>query len=27
MQLDHDFPHANSAIRDRAAQEKKRLGC
>ncbi|HEY2539143.1 MAG TPA: tol-pal system protein YbgF [Stellaceae bacterium] len=26
-QLDHDFPHASSAIRDRSAQEKKRLGC
>lgn len=26
-ELDHDFPHASSAIRDRAAQEKKRLGC
>ena len=26
-QLDQDFPHASSAIRDRAAQEKKRLGC
>jgi tol-pal system protein YbgF len=27
MQLDHDFPHAGSAIRDRAEQEKKKLGC
>ena len=27
MQLDHDFPHSGSAIKDRAAQEKKRLGC
>jgi tol-pal system protein YbgF len=27
MQLDHDFPHAGSAVRDRAAQEKKKLGC
>jgi len=27
MQLDHAFPHAGSAIRDRATQEKKRLGC
>ncbi len=27
MQLDHAFPHAGSAIKDRATQEKKRLGC
>ncbi len=27
MQLDHDFPHPGSAIKDRAAQEKKKLGC
>jgi tol-pal system protein YbgF len=27
MQLDHDFPHPGSAVRDRATQEKKRLGC
>jgi tol-pal system protein YbgF len=27
MQLDHDFPHASSAVRDRATQEKKKLGC
>ena len=27
MQLDHDFPHPGSAIKDRSAQEKKRLGC
>jgi tol-pal system protein YbgF len=27
MQLDHDFPHPGSAVRDRAAREKKRLGC
>ena len=27
MQLDHDFPHPGSAVRDRAAQEKKKLGC
>ena len=27
MQLDHAFPHSGSAIKDRAAQEKKRLGC
>ena len=27
MQLDRDFPHPGSAVRDRAAQEKKRLGC
>jgi len=27
MQLDHEFPHASSAIRDRATQEKKKLGC
>lgn len=26
-QLDHDFPHQGSAIKDRAAQEKKKLGC
>jgi tol-pal system protein YbgF len=27
MQLDHEFPHAGSAVKDRAAQEKKKLGC
>jgi tol-pal system protein YbgF len=27
MQLDHAFPHSGSAIKDRAAQEKTRLGC
>jgi tol-pal system protein YbgF len=27
LQLDHDYPHPGSAIKDRAAQEKKRLGC
>ncbi len=27
MQLDHQFPHPGSAIKDRSAQEKKRLGC
>ena len=27
MQLDHDFPHSSNAIKERAAQEKKRLGC
>ncbi|MGH7045515.1 MAG: tol-pal system protein YbgF [Stellaceae bacterium] len=27
MQLDHDFPHQGSAVRSRATQEKKRLGC
>jgi tol-pal system protein YbgF len=27
MQLDHDFPHPSSAIKERAMQEKKRLGC
>jgi tol-pal system protein YbgF len=26
-QLDRDFPHAGSAIKDRATAEKKRLGC
>jgi tol-pal system protein YbgF len=26
-QLDRDFPHAGSAIKDRATTEKKRLGC
>ena len=26
-QLDHDFPQPGSAIKERAAQEKKRLGC
>jgi tol-pal system protein YbgF len=26
-QLDHEFPHAGAAIRERAAAEKKRLGC
>jgi tol-pal system protein YbgF len=27
MQLDHDFPHPGSAVKDRATQEKKKLGC
>jgi tol-pal system protein YbgF len=27
MQLDHDFPHPGSAVKDRATQEKTRLGC
>jgi tol-pal system protein YbgF len=27
IQLDHDFPHAGSTVKDRAAAEKKRLGC
>jgi TolA-binding protein len=27
VQLDHAFPHQGSAIKDRATQEKKRLGC
>jgi tol-pal system protein YbgF len=27
IELDHDFPHASSAIRDRVVQEKKKLGC
>ena len=26
-QLDHDFPHPGNAVKDRAAQEKKKLGC
>jgi tol-pal system protein YbgF len=26
-QLDHDFPHAGGAVKERAAAEKKRLGC
>jgi tol-pal system protein YbgF len=26
-QLDHDFPHPGTAIAERAAQEKKKLGC
>jgi len=26
-QLDRDFPHPGAAIKDRAAAEKKRLGC
>ena len=26
-QLDHDFPHAASAVKERAAVEKKRFGC
>ena len=26
-QLDHDFPHPGSAVRERSAAEKKRLGC
>jgi len=27
MQLDRDFPHPGNAVRDRATQEKKKLGC
>ncbi len=27
MQLDHDFPHPGNAVKDRAGQEKKKLGC
>jgi tol-pal system protein YbgF len=27
MELDHDFPHPGSAVKERATQEKKRLGC
>jgi tol-pal system protein YbgF len=27
MQLDRDFPHPGSAIKDRSTQEKKKLGC
>ena len=27
MQLDRDFPHPGSAVKDRATQEKKKLGC
>ncbi len=27
MQLDRDFPHPGNAVKDRAAQEKKKLGC
>jgi len=27
IQLDHDFPHPGNAVKDRAAQEKKKLGC
>ncbi len=27
IQLDHDFPHAGSPVKDQAAREKKRLGC
>ena len=27
VQLDHDFPHATTTIKEQAAQEKKRLGC
>ncbi len=27
VQLDHAFPHPGNAIKDRSAQEKKRLGC
>jgi len=27
VQLDHDFPHPGSAIKERAIAEKKRLGC
>ncbi len=27
IQLDHDFPHAGSPVKDQAAKEKKRLGC
>jgi tol-pal system protein YbgF len=26
-QLDHDFPHAGASVKERAATEKKRLGC
>jgi tol-pal system protein YbgF len=26
-QLDHDFPHASSPVKDRAAAERKRFGC
>jgi tol-pal system protein YbgF len=26
-QLDHDFPHASNPVKERAAAEKKRLGC
>ncbi|HEU0155624.1 MAG TPA: tol-pal system protein YbgF [Stellaceae bacterium] len=26
-QLDHDFPHPGSAVKERSAAEKKRLGC
>jgi tol-pal system protein YbgF len=26
-QLDHDFPHASSPVKERAAAEKKRYGC
>jgi tol-pal system protein YbgF len=26
-QLDHDFPHPGASIRERAAAEKKHLGC
>jgi tol-pal system protein YbgF len=27
VQLDHDFPNPGSAIKERSAAEKKRLGC
>jgi tol-pal system protein YbgF len=27
MQLDHDFPHPGNAVKGRATQEKKKLGC
>jgi TolA-binding protein len=26
-QLGHDFPHAAAPVRERAAAEKRRLGC
>jgi tol-pal system protein YbgF len=26
-QLDHDFPHAATVVKERATEEKKRLGC
>jgi TolA-binding protein len=26
-QLDHDFPHGASPVKERAAAEKKRFGC
>jgi tol-pal system protein YbgF len=27
VQLDHDFPHAGAAVKERSAAEKKKLGC